>query len=213
MALGGGKIMAFNAEIKILKTKELLAAIRMAPVALEIEMADAFDHIRRKHFKTWKRTTRVNFTLRVGILNRFHSFVKRRKGKLNALKMDIFSFSNIALVHEKGATIRGKGTRLRIPIPGSSVTNRSGNQKKAFRGRSLRDDKRFFVIPNRDLMVRRFRGKNARIEPVFALKKSVRIRKRLNFMGNWDQLTSFRNQRLNTAVARAVSAMGRAKAV
>jgi len=123
---------------------------------------------------------------------RFPGTLSKRSGKLSASlnpsriatsgaiasNLEVsFTLTGIASVHERGATIRPKRAKyLTVPLP-PALTGR-GLPKKP----SARDWKNTFVLKSKkgNLLIVQKKGKNE-LTPLYVLKKSVTIPKRLGF--------------------------------
>lgn len=87
-----------------------------------------------------------------------------------------FTLSGIAAVHERGAVIRAKNAQyLTIPLP--AALNKNGTPKRP----TARSWPNTFVQRSKKGNLLIFQKKGDQIIPLYALKKSVRIPKRLAF--------------------------------
>lgn len=187
----------------------------VAPVEIEEELADAFDHIKRKFFKKLRADTKIKHK-RIGgtgllSFNKMRSYINRTKGKLERLRLGVFTRSKAAELHEEGGTVTKQGGALAIPI-GEALTP-TGRVKRKYNVastknslRSIRDIEGLFPVKvgGKLYLAKEIGGRNARISFLFKLQRSAKIPARLGFEKTWDALETFRTQRINQAIDKAL---------
>jgi len=180
-------------------TKNVQKALVAMPGLLRRNVADAFDHIGRKFYKTlWKQTelkTRPN----VGI-GKYSKFTVIGKGRKNpkSVGLVLYSYSKIARAHEEGARITGN---MAIPI-GEALTSR-GRKRKIYK-KNLQDVKGMFPVETGGKL---YLAKTTRkaTKFLFALRRSIKLKPRLKFYRTWDDLAGFTNSRINKAVDQTLT--------
>ncbi len=184
-------------------TQDLRKALVAMPGLLRENVADAFDHIGRKFYKTlWKQTevkTRPN--VGIGKYSRYTVFGKGRRNP-RSVGLVIYSYSQIARAHEEGARITGN---LAIPI-GEALTG-TGRKRKIYK-QNLQDVKGLFPVETGGKM---YLAKTTRkaTKFLFALRRSVTLKPRLKFYRTWDDLAGFTSERINKAVDQTLQKVER----
>ena len=184
-------------------------ALAIAPQQMETQLADAFDHIKRKYFKTLPGVSRLRphrqcfFRIVMGYIN-------RAGGNLERLSFKLVTYWRGAKIQEYGGTKRAKsGKYMTIPIGGALTS--SGMVKREYR-KAREVTNTFTVQRNGRLIVfrRMGHGRRSRIIPLYLLKESVQLQPRLAFGQAWDVLGAFRIQRISLAADRALKAVANA---
>ena len=133
-------------------------------------------------------------------------------------------WSDTALVHERGGTVRPKSGRY-LAVPIGKYRRMSGERRRAAIGDSPDEynernpDQPLFRMGrrrggSRSVVLGRQTGKTlksgkAQIEAVYLLKRSVRIPQTLGVQSSWDALAGYRASTLEEAVRRVVAEMER----
>ena len=112
-----------------------------------------------------------------------------------------FTLSGIAVVHERGATIRAKNAQyLTIPLPAALNTN--GTPKRP----TARSWPNTFIIKSKKGNLLIMQKKGTGMVPLYVLKKSVRIPKRLAFQEAFEAGTDFLADKLAQELLREFNA-------
>lgn len=194
-------------------TRSVDRALRLAPDILKEQLLDALDHIRRGFFKalyanTGLKDRRFIATRNVGIGRHLRFYRNPNKGNILDMELGIFTRSKIAALHEKGGTVTAKSGAMAIPIgEARTPTGRLAQEYSTFinykRTLDLTKIKNLFIrkINDKLFLVKR-EGEN--IEPLFILKRSIRIQPRLRFVDTWERMEGYRMNVLNKAVDKAL---------
>lgn len=206
MAFDANRYLNVKAEIN---TVRVLRALRIAPQALSEEIMDSLDRIRKGFFKTLWNTTGLKMTPRIGMANKHIKFYRnpRRGGPLD-IELGLFSMSPVTKIHETGGTVSAPSGMMAIPI-NDALTAR-GRLDKRFRGgnklaahyKKLQMGLFVYKSKGRTFLARKKRS--GELDVLFILKSSIKISPRLNFYRTWNAMEGYRNDRLNTAVERAI---------
>lgn len=211
--------MTDNLTIKSDYQEELKPTLKNIPYRAKLALADGLDHSTRSFYALLYKT-RLQGPPGIhhshgGIFHRFRRIVtvkgkkvflrqqasqsesvraiaKSDKDAMN-MKIELYSTSKVAGIHETGGTITGKGMPIPLNAEAKRILKQGGNLSgldavkingKVFLGRK-----------------RRFRGG---LELLFILKRSVRIKPRLGFYSTWDKHAGRRNQIIDDAFDAAM---------
>lgn len=198
--------------------KEVSETLQKVPRSMKLAIADAMDHATRSFYSRLYKTRlqgppglRSN---RGGIFHRFRRVVdvngkkvflrqqasqnesvkaiaKSAKDPMN-MKVELYSMSKVAGIHETGGTIRSSG----MPIP---LNDKAASMAK---GKSALNDLEMFTINGKVFLglKRKFQGP----ELLFILKRAIRIKPRLHFYKTWDGLAGRRDQIFEDALDKAL---------
>ncbi len=200
-------------------TSKVQKALRVAPMQLRAELADTIDHTARSFMKTLYRTRLQGSP---GIRNRpsglgrgiFSSFYKRIIGAPNYLSNTAKSGgtisgmigSNMATM-DMGLEIRTRSTAARMHEFGGTISGRMviPLSQKASNRRLLKGGKLTYVLLGGKPYLAKVDRRAHKLEPVFIIKNSIKIRPRLGFYSTWGSMQNKTISRLNTAVQKALS--------
>jgi len=179
------------------RAQRMDANLKQLPFALSLAMNRAATQTRSALIETtWPRGVTVRNTtfLRAALRTAFAA-----KNNLSVAIYDSLGPASLSL-HDKGGVKIGKG-QLAIPLTAVRRTGR-GAVVQADRPRNLA---RSFV---RDAVIYRVRGRGQRrtIEPMFALRRQARLRKRVNFTEDFcASMAELLRTQFPQALARAIS--------
>lgn len=191
-------------------TKKLEFALRFFPEHLKHEIKDGFDHIIRKYYKTFFATRlsgRPGIQAKPGGMKRqFGRNIVQGSGDLSDMKIEIFTPSKVAAIHEQGATLRNpRGGKLAIPLSArKEMFTSSGRLKKQYRKpRSIKNVIEIDVN-GKKFLARKKSKKSSEIKPLFVLKNFIKIKPRLGFYQTWDSMTNANIQIIDKSIQKAI---------
>lgn len=188
-------------------TRKLVRAMKRAPQHLEWELADAFQHFKSKYFKTLPSVSKLKPRSR-SFWKTIQGYVNRKDQSLDRLSMRLVSYWKGAQIQEEGGVKAGSGRMMTIPM-GRALTA-AGRVRKSYQKASAVRGLFSKKSGSKMYLYKRFgRGKNATIEPVFRLKRSVQLKPKLGFERAFQELEGFQQARVNTAVDRALRKLER----
>lgn len=188
--------------------------MRIFPVELKANFADAFDHASRKFFKTFYRTRLrgepgVKATShglfhrfrRVVIINGKATFLNPNMGRSYTvaaigksddvfnMQIDMYTKSKSASIHERGGEISTGGRYMKIPL----------------RNVRIRSNVKLIALKLRGgLFLVRVNRRQRTVTPFYVLKNRVHMRARLGFYATWSGLSGRRTKILNDAIAKTI---------
>jgi len=198
-----------------------MAIWKRAPHTVEHFLADAFDHIRRKFFKVWPRSTNLKSSGRKwSMIWRFQGYLNRNPPSINSLNLHVVSYSGFSRIQEEGGVIKGVNGRLRIPIQRGGAVLQSGRVSKRWRWypeewrTKIADDPTLIPLKSsrgRTIIAKRIkRGPNkGTVRPMFVLVDQVVLRPRLRFYVTWRGMQAFATSRAARALKQAAAALKR----
>jgi hypothetical protein len=169
-----------------INTNQLMRAYHLVPKELEYELKDAFDHLSRKFLKVF-RNKRLSGPPGVkarprGLFTHFKRNVVFRGLRGTDSYAEIYTESKIAKLHEEGGTLRDpSGGKIAVPLSArTQMFTSSGALRKRYKNiAGLRN-----IIPkiiNGKVFLVRVKKRDKSILPLYVLKKSVRVKPRLEF--------------------------------
>jgi len=189
-------------------SKKLQEALRRVPGYLRIGMSDALDHSAKKFFKTWKAErlqgppgVRV---FRGGLLTRFKKNFFGGGGNVMDMGVSIYTDSKTARLHETGGTVTAGSGKLAVPLSrNKEMYTASGQLRKRFRDPGQLKNVEPVKIKGKTYLAKIIR-KTREIKPLYVLKRSVRLKPRLQFYQTWEKLQPLRMQYINKAISKAL---------
>jgi len=207
---------------------KLRQALRCVPGYLREELSDAIDHGARKFFKTfWQTRLQGPPGIRARHGGIFIHFFRRTVGsgevvspsakssvskasifnsaaRTSNLGVVIFSDSKIARLHEFGGTVTAGSGKLAVPLSiNKEMYTASGQLRKRFREPGQLKNVEPVKIKGKTYLAKITR-RTREIKPLYVLKRSIRLKPRLQFYQTWEKLEPLRMQYINKAISKAL---------
>lgn len=202
---------------------DLRKGIRALGNQLPAEVADILDHMSRKYLKAWRERrlggppgVKARPSRGGGIFVRFQKRKLRRGGgDHTTVGIAIGTDSKVAILQEEGGDVAGSGKGLTVPLffqtkmflpnPITGALRKTFADPNQIRG--------VFSIKNKAGQVLLMRRKNKkRSEPLFIVKKSVKLKPRLHFIGTFQEMETelygIAAKRIPAAAAKAWRSAG-----
>ncbi|MCK5161647.1 MAG: hypothetical protein KAQ99_08755 [Candidatus Aureabacteria bacterium] len=190
-----------------INTKKLEKAIVSVPIALRKELGNEFDHIQRSFLKTFRKTRLqgppgIRGASAKGVFGTF-SRASLVSQDINGMGFKIFTPSRIALRHETGGRITAAGGgNLAVPLSiRTTMYTARGKLKKKYK--SPEKLKKTFEVESKGkkYLAQKIGGE---VKPLYILKRSVRLKPRLEFYRTWDSMQNKVFTYINRAVDKGL---------